>query len=316
MGLENRDYARGSSGWSGGYGGFGGSGSSLAPVCKWLIIINVAVFVLQLMTAREATVEHWLSLDPERVVFHGEVWRLLTYAFCHARQELLHILFNMLFLWWFGRTLESMYGSREFLLFYLAGAVLSGAVFVGLGLAMRNLTPAIGASGAVMAVMMLYAMHFPRQQILLFMVLPVEIRWVVAAYVLFDLYPVLIELGGGQAGDGIAHTAHLGGLAFGFAYGKFRWRIERLFGGWRLPKLGRMFGPRRRIRLHKPSTEATARTAEVPEPYEPREPFESRAALEARVDAILEKISEHGEASLTDDERETLKKASRLYRRR
>jgi membrane associated rhomboid family serine protease len=315
MGIENRDYARESSGWSGGYGGFGGTGSSLAPVCKWLVIINVAVFALQLLLWRDAPVEQWLSLDPERVVFRGEVWRLVTYSFCHARGMLLHIVFNMLFLWWFGRTLESMYGSREFLLFYLAGAVISGAVFVGMGLAMHNLGVAIGASGAVMAVVVLYAMHFPRQQILVFMVLPVEIRWLVAAYVIFDLYPVLVELGGGDVGDGIAHTAHLGGLAFGFAYGKFQWRIERLFTGWRLPSLSRVFGPRRKIRLHRPTAEAS-RAAERPEPYEARDPFESRAALEARVDAILEKISEHGEASLTDDERETLTKASRLYRRR
>ena len=319
MGIENRDYARGPSGWSGGhggYGGFGGTGSSLTPACKWLIIINVAVFVLQVVTARDALVEQWFGLDPERVVFRGEVWRLITYAFCHSRQLLLHIVFNMLFLWWFGKTLESMYGSREFLLFYLTAAVVSGAVFVGMGLAMGNLGIAIGASGAVMAVLVLFAMHFPRQQVLLLMVIPIEIRWLVAGIIILDLYPVLLELGGRGVGDGIAHTAHLGGLAFGFAYGKFRWRLERLFTGWRLPSLTRVFGPRRKIRLHRPSAETAARGPEHPEPRESRDSFESRAALEARVDAILEKISQHGEASLTDEERETLTKASRLYRRR
>jgi membrane associated rhomboid family serine protease len=306
MGIENRDYARGPSGWSGSYGGFGGTGSSLAPVVKWLIIVNVAVFVAQLLFP---PIQEWLSLKPDTVVRQGQVWRLLTYAFCHDRSGLLHIVFNMLFVWWFGRTLESMYGSREFLLFYLTAALLSGVAFLGLSLAMNRLNPAIGASGAVMAVVVLYAIHFPRQQILIFMVLPVEIRWVVAAYVIFDLYPVLAELGGVEVRSGVAHAAHLGGLAFGFLYWKFQWRLDRLTARWRLPKLSRVFGPRRRIRLHRPRPEASAGTAQA------REPFESREELDARVDAILEKISQHGESSLTDEERETLKKASRLYRR-
>ncbi|HUG93271.1 MAG TPA: rhomboid family intramembrane serine protease [Planctomycetaceae bacterium] len=337
MGLENRDYVRGS---PGGYGGFGGTGSSLAPVVKWLIIANVAVFVLQVLLTRPMTVadlglppeireqippdelhahvlgrrispvEDWLSLSPRKVVEQGQVWRLVTYAFLHDRQHLFHILFNMLFVWWFGRTLESMYGSREFLLYYLAAALLSAVAFLGLSLATGKPNPAIGASGSVMAVVVLYAIHFPRQQILIFFVLPVEIRWVVVAYVVYDLYPVLAELGGQDVGDGVAHAAHLGGLAFGFAYWKFQWRLDRLTSGWRMPDWGRIFGPRRRIRLHRPDPQAAERVGG------PREPAESREALDARVDAILEKISLHGEASLSDDERETLTRASRLYRRR
>ena len=334
MGLENRDYARGS---AGSYGGFGGSGSSVTPVVKWLIITNLAVFVLQVLFTRPAVVadlprqvreqvpadeqqvqirgrispvEAWLGLAPEKAIAQGQVWRLLTYAFLHDRQHLFHILFNMLFVWWFGRTLESMYGSREFLLFYLTAALVSGAAFVGLGYATSRFNPAMGASGAVMAIMAVYAIHFPRQQILIFFVLPVEIRWVVLAYVIFDLFPVLRELGGQPAGDSVAHAAHLGGLAFGFAYWKFHWRLERLTTSLRLPKLGRVLGPRRKIRLHRPAAEAAAR------PVEPRPPLESREALDARVDAILEKISLQGEGSLTDDERETLKQASRLYKRR
>ena len=96
------------------------------------------------------------------MVYQGQVWRLLTHAFCHDRYGVFHILFNMLFLYWFGCTLESMYGSREFLLFYLAAAVFAGLAFVGLDLYTGSRIPGIGASGAVMAVTMLYAMHFPR----------------------------------------------------------------------------------------------------------------------------------------------------------
>ncbi|MBW3538918.1 MAG: rhomboid family intramembrane serine protease [Planctomycetes bacterium] len=314
MGIENRDYARGSSGgwWGGGYGGYGGGTS---PVCKWLIGITAGVFLLQLATTRLATreefrrtghdrvsvAEQWLQLDPDKVVHQGQVWRLITYAFCHSRRELFHIVFNMLFLWWFGKTLESMYGSREFLLFYLIAALISAAAFVGLALFSERLNPAVGASGSIMAVVMLYALHFPRQQILLFFVIPLEIRWLVLFYVLYDLYPVAQELLGQPSRDGIAHSAHLGGLAFGFAYRKLNWRLDRLMRGWRLPNWRRRFGSQRKIRIYHP------------EPPEPREPV---GDLEAELDRILEKIGTQGESSLTDREREVLKAASRKYKNR
>src|SRR5205814_3645274 len=157
----------------------------LTPVVKWLIIANVAVFLLQIFIVREvrlspldfwrktnpeldqfledkdendpevqeklkkdypaiyksmeeinknknlippmrvSILQEWLELDTKKVVFGGQVWRLLTHAFCHDRYGVFHIVFNMLFLYMFGCTLESMYGSREFLLFYLVGAVVA-----------------------------------------------------------------------------------------------------------------------------------------------------------------------------------------------
>src|SRR5262249_54483857 len=114
---------------------------------------------------RVSRVQEWCELDSNKVVYQGQVWRLLTHAFCHERFGVLHILFNMLFLCWWGCTLESMYGSREFLLFYLTAAVVAGLAFVGLDMWTGSSTPGIGASGAVLAVTMLYALHFPRETI-------------------------------------------------------------------------------------------------------------------------------------------------------
>src|SRR5262249_36864532 len=105
--------------------------------------------------------QEWLQLDTKKVVYEGQVWRLLTHAFCHERYFIFHILFNMLCLYWFGCTLEMLYGSREFLLFYLTAAVVAALAFVGMDLYTGSTSPGIGASGAVMAVMMLYTMHFP-----------------------------------------------------------------------------------------------------------------------------------------------------------
>src|SRR5581483_3429262 len=107
-------------------------------VCKWLIAINIVAFILQLLTRRhdipaelETIFRHIgatmpggspfteaFELDSSKVM-HGQVWRLLTYAFLHAPDNIYHILFNMLFLWWFGREVEEIYGHREFLCMYL-----------------------------------------------------------------------------------------------------------------------------------------------------------------------------------------------------
>ena len=134
---------------------------------------------------RVCIVHEWLDLKPS-LVMRGQVWRLLSYSFCHDRSGLLHILFNMLALYWFGVTLESMYGGREFLLFYLAAAVFSGVTTVALDLYIGSDIPAVGASGSVMAVLMLYAIHYPRAIIRLWFI-SLEMRWLVGLYLLFDL---------------------------------------------------------------------------------------------------------------------------------
>src|SRR5208283_860447 len=130
-------------------------------VCKWLIIINISAFVLQLLTRqKEIGLGGWwwksaftdafiLNVD---AVLHGQVWRLLTYAFLHDPNSIWHIVFNMLFLWWFGSDVEDLYGPREFLAFYLVSAVLGGIAFVLLKMAEFPRPECLGASGAVTAV--------------------------------------------------------------------------------------------------------------------------------------------------------------------
>lgn len=321
MGLYSRDYYRDvtPSPWS----------LEGAPVVKYLLIANVVVFLLQIFVtkpprvseaefreriaarreqplsddevfelARAAQkvqlVQDWLELDTKKVVESGQVWRLVTHAFCHDRHGLFHILFNMLFLYWFGRTLELMYGSREFLLFYLTAAAAGGLAFVGLDLYTGSPVPAIGASGAVLGVTMLYTMHFPRETICVFWFLPLEMRWLMALYFVWDLHPVLLALSGDRMATGVAHAAHLGGLAFGFLYAKYEWRLEML-GAW-LPALGRRPAPGPR--------DAAPPTAPV------------SGADAAALDRILEKISASGQDSLSEDEREVLRAASERLKSR
>src|SRR5262249_51546841 len=139
-------------------------------------------------------------------------------------------------------TIESMYGSREFLLFYLTAALIAALAFVGLDLWTGATAPGIGASGAGMAGTMLYAMHFPRETIYVFWLGGVGMRLLMLFVVIFAWHALLLALGGERFMDGVAHAAHLGGLAFGFAYGKWQWRLEPLLDwlpGLRKPRWGR-----------------------------------------------------------------------------
>jgi membrane associated rhomboid family serine protease len=330
MGYEGRDYFRDGSftdslnrgDEGGGYGGY--------SVVKWLVVLNVAVFLGQLFITREvpaevagpplewqnqvdpldelvrpqrrysSLLEDWFILDTDKVL-HGQIWRLITHAFCHSRVSIQHIILNMLVLYFFGRTIESVLGSREFLLFYLTAAIIGGVAYVGLDLALHQHGRALGASGATMGVFVLFAYYYPRSTIYFFWVLPLQ-AWVLALiYIAYDLHPILLALTGQGIHTGVAHIAHLGGAAFGLAYGKFHWRLDSAFEGFSLPKLRRPV--RTKLRVYRPEPEVE------PEPS-PDDGFRER------VDDILRKVHASGRESLSAEEQAILDEASTRFRRK
>ncbi|MCA9047214.1 MAG: rhomboid family intramembrane serine protease [Planctomycetaceae bacterium] len=240
--------------------------------------------------------QEWLELDSAKVL-HGQIWRLLTCALCHDRHNPFHIFFNMLLLFFFGRTVEAMYGEREFLWFYIGGTLTASVAFMLLDLFSGELIPMIGASGAVWAVIMVFTMHYPRQVVRLFFIFPMELWLLVLFYAIYDLHPVLLQLAGENPESGIAHAAHVGGMVFGFCYYHFNWRltpaISNLEVWWKSRRRGL------RVVRSEPESDESRRTR-----------------LAAEMDTILAKISEHGEASLTAAERKTLERVSRELRNR
>jgi len=218
-------------------------------------------------------------------------WRVITYGFCHDRASLLHLLFNMICLWMFGRLIEGIYGRREFLWIYLLGVVFSGVCHLAWQLASGgSVVPMVGASGGVMAIMVLSAVHFPKMKVLLMMIIPVQLGALVVGLVALNVIMALGVFGGESH---IAYMAHLGGAAFGFGYYRSGGRLSALWAGLS----GRFkFWRRRAVR---PSVRV----------YQP--PVDG---LDDQVDAILAKISREGEASLSDREREMLMEASRRKR--
>lgn len=305
MGIHDRDYYRDGS------GGFLDSWGRQGAVV-WLIGITCAVFLAQLLTGhpgpRSSPLVAW-GASIATPILSGEVWRLLTAVFLHG--GVWHLFVNMLVLYWAGSRMEEVYGPREFLAFYLlAGVFASG---VDLTAEVGNLIPpgvGFGASGAVTAVFVLYAFHFPRQQILLFFVIPMPIWAVVVLYVVLDS---LGAAGVGRAGVG--YFAHLGGALFGLIYYQTGVRFGALFRG------GRGAGRRTRPALRVVPVEPEPETAEpvgaaverAPRP-KPKEAVDEH--LEAKLDRVLEKVSKYGQDSLTPEEREILFKASELYKKR
>jgi membrane associated rhomboid family serine protease len=311
MGIYDREYYR-RAGPS-----FLGSLANTGQVCKWLIIVNVALFVLQLLGRPGHGGHNWLAdafaLNPDLVI-QGQVWRLLTYAFLHA--GFWHILWNMLFLWWFGSDVEDLYGSREFLAYYLVSACLGGLAFqvawatgwipgelmLPNGEVLKFTPTCVGASGAVTAVMLLYAFHFPQRVIYIWFVLPVPIWLFVGFQVLQDSFLFL-----NQSSTQTAVSVHLGGAAFAFLYYKSQLRLMTL-----LPNLRAWQRQRTRPQLRvyhedetpSPAPVASAAGADVDE------------QLEAKLDAVLEKVARSGQNSLTESERQILLRASEIYKRR
>src|SRR5215475_9199170 len=233
MGIYDRDYYR-REGPS-----FLGSIAERGKVCKWLIVINAVVFVFQLLTLDrdpagivvgdgDFTRALWLDGD---LVLQGQVWRLLTHAFLHDYRSWAHIIVNMVVLWWLGSQVEEIYGPKEFLALYLVAAVVAGAAQILSVLPMPGNHYALGASGAVSAVAVIFACHYPYRQVLLFFIIPMPIWLVVAIFVGQDLLTLLLRL---PTGTGVG--AHLGGALFGFLYYKRQWRVLNLWPdlkGWR-----------------------------------------------------------------------------------
>lgn len=304
MGIYDRDYTRKDTGLPWEDDRYAAPRDTPWSATAWLIIATVVVFLLQALFVRRtpfglvSVLEEWFALSAGTLL-RGQIWRLVTYAFLHDSSSLFHILFNMLCLWWFGRPVESIHGRREFLLFYLAAAAFSGLFFCAAGLVTGTAAPVVGASGAVMATMMLFALHYPRQLIYIWGVFAVEARWLIAFLVLLNVLPLLNELQGGAMGGTTAYSAHAGGLLFGYLYRKGRWRLSSYWdriADFAVRRRRLLRGPK--LRIHVPELD------------------DDPAALDRRVDKLLDKIYRNGEASLTDEEREFLARASRRYRER
>ena len=187
----------------------------IPDVIFMLLIANGVMFAAQNLidgpTSATGPIGTFLALWPLASSFRDFYpWQLLTYGFLHG--DIMHILFNMLMLWMFGRELEILMGARRFLIYYVTCVVGAGIVQLVVAQLEGSGYPTIGASGGVFGILLAFGMAFPNRMILLMIPpIPMKAKYLVVLAGLMELY-----FGVSGARPGIASFAHLGGMLFGF----------------------------------------------------------------------------------------------------
>jgi membrane associated rhomboid family serine protease len=186
---------------------------------KNLMIIMGAVYLLQMVF--NSWINYYFGLIPILVWKKYYIWQLATYIFLHG--GITHILFNLLALWMFGGELESLWGSKKFLRYFLFCGI--GAGICTVILTPYQFIPVIGASGAIYGILLAFGWLFPNRLIYIYFLFPIPAKYMVIIFGLIELFSSMQGTGGG-----IAHLTHLGGLLFGLVYMAFptiRLKIRR-----------------------------------------------------------------------------------------
>lgn len=280
-------------------------------VLTWLISAIVAGFVLQFVFPRwfnaGDAMERLLGLTVGSIRT-GKIWTLFTYSFLHSTGPLLfiHIVSSILGLYFLGRVLEPMLGSRRFAWLYAAAVATGGATWLATHW-LNGGGPLIGASAGVAGLLMVFACFYPNQPItiLLFFVLPVTLKpkHIALTLLAVDLFGfVFYEVMGAASPFGpLAHSAHLGGMLAGWVYYRYIHSANWKLGGARedveLPSW---------LRRKNKAAPAPAYQVDV----------SKREDLRAEVDRILDKINSEGFGALTAEEKRLLDDARDLLSRR
>lgn len=280
-------------------------------ICLQLIYINGAVFVLttlleivlQLFNRSLGGVFEWLKLPASFVRFGMQPWSILTYMFMHG--GLLHILFNMLWLYWFGTLFLNFFSAKHLRGLYLLGGICGGILYM----VAYNIFPyfslmvdysfMVGASASVLAIVAATAYREPNYPIRLLLFGVIRLKYLALIVIGCDL----LFITSGNAGG---HIAHLGGALAGvwFAAGLSRGRDVTAWINRLLDAVGSLFAPRKRKPKMKVHSAATDR----------QQDYDYNARKKARtdeIDRILDKLKKSGYESLTVEEKKSLFDASK-----
>lgn len=293
-----------------------------------LLTINVVLYVLwqflRLVPGVGSFVLNHLALNPAFPGILFEPWQLITYNFLHLGGGfggLLHILFNMLWLFWIGKEYEEMHGSHQLFALYIIGGVGGGLMSILLYPIIPGFVGGMihGASASVIGLLMAVAILYPYKQIALFLLGTIRLLYIVVGFLIID---ALLAL----SSSGVSVSAHWGGALAGFLFA----RAER--GGVDLTSWAHMFfGTGKRSKGRKKKDKNTGFIGRIESWINTDEPDATRAARSEsssgssrspkqakgsgaaaeEIDRILDKISEHGYESLSEEEKRTLYEASK-----
>ncbi|WP_010520403.1 rhomboid family intramembrane serine protease [Aquimarina agarivorans] len=292
-----------------------------ASVLYKVIIINVLVFVFFpvlntigfLFDTNLEFVKNWFAFPHDIFSYIYKPWTLITYGFLHSGFR--HILFNMLYLYFFGQVFLNIHNGRRFLNVYFLGIVVGGLVYM----LSYNLFPAfstvhssvlVGASAAVNAVMVAATVQSPNYSFkLMFLPFTFKLWWITVALLFFDV----INIPNGNAGG---HLAHLGGALIGYLYmtqlqkGNDIGKPVEAFMDWVVS----LFKPKEKTRLktvYKAKKEGRSATSTKAKATTTYQSTHSKTPTQQQIDAILDKISKSGYESLSKKEKDVLFKAGK-----
>ncbi len=271
---------------------------SLPSALRVILLLNVVIFLAQtlLFTFGAGALVNWVigtfGFIPTWQTSLLQPWRLVTYMFLHG--SVLHVAFNMLWLWWMGRPVEEQLGPRNFLVIYF-GAGIGGALVNLVFSPFFPATVTIGASGAVFGMMVAFAMLFPRIPIMLLFFPPIQARFLVAGLIGIDLLFI-------SSGDNVARIVHLGGALWGYILLKMYlqgYHYDLWIEQWK-----------QRFKSKKPAQASRSRSApEGPGRRSMRKVTDAEIVEEYsqdELDRILDKISKSGYEGLTAEEKRLL----------
>jgi len=290
------------------FGGF----SVFPPVIKNLLIINVAVFFIQMIANNLMlggqplwyVLNMWFALNPISEGFNFQIWQLITYQFMHGGFS--HILFNMFALWMFGMEIENIWGSKKFLIYYLICGVVAGLAQLFISPLYSSPAVTIGASGAIFGVMIAFAMLFPDRHIFLYFLIPIRAKYLIGFLFILEIFWI------GDAGSNVAHLAHLGGALAGFVFIMFDKSIDVP-----LKRMLNISGYQRGNTFNNPfsglSDKFKKRSQNIEDAnyYDINHKKEGEEITQAEIDAILDKISQSGYQNLSEREKKILFEASK-----
>jgi membrane associated rhomboid family serine protease len=277
----------------------------------WLAIGVMRVFSF-LLNVPDSTLTNYivdyLALPANLVSLAARPWTLFTYMFLHI--DFFHFLFNMLWLFWFGKIFLEFLNSKQLLLIYIFGGLSGGILYVifynvfPVFEKSLDLSVALGASASVMAIVTAISLYVPGYSIQMLFIGKIRIFYIALFLFIVDFFMIRSENAGG-------HIAHIGGALFGLTYIVARRKGMNFKGVWNIAWFRQLFGKMRRSKLRVDYNNTSSANGR---PLTDDEYNERKAVRQKKIDEILDKISKSGYESLTNEEKDLLFKSSNSNR--
>ena len=271
-------------------------GGPITPMVKRLLIINGAIFLIQLVAGSY----NWTLQQTFGLSYKGiqelKIWQLFTYMFLHGGW--LHIIFNLFTLWMFAGSLEERWGSKLFIKYYIYCGIGAGIFITVMSYYTGSPVPTIGASGALYGILLAYGMTWPNREVLLYFFIPVKIKYLVLFFGLMEFFGTI-----NQSDSGISHVGHLGGLISGFVLLKFFFKPRKF-------SSGAGAASNRNTEENGNSISAFFKKRRL---KKKKREIEKRIEAKKIIDTLLEKIARFGMSSLTYEEKKNLEWARKHY---